>query len=61
MMNFWQTLALVLVVEGVVWALFPTAMRRLAARAAETEEGALRYGGLAFAVTGVVVVWLLRG
>ena len=61
MMNLLQTLALVLAVEGILWTLFPGPMRRVAARAAESDEGMLRYGGLAFAVTGVVAVWLLRG
>ena len=61
MMNLLQTLALVLVVEGVLWTLFPTTMRRMAAKAADSDESMLRYGGLAFAVTGVVAVWLLRG
>ena len=61
MTNLWQTLAVLLVVEGAVWALFPGWMRKFAAKAAEADEGMLRYSGLAFAVTGVFAVWLLRG
>ena len=53
-------LALVLVVEGVLWALFPGPMRQAAARAALLDTGRLRLGGLAFAALGVVLVWLIR-
>lgn len=53
-------LALVLVVEGTVWALFPDAMKQAAARAALLESGPLRLGGLAFVGVGVFLVWLIR-
>ena len=54
-------LALVLVVEGVLWALFPDGMKQAAARAIMLESGSLRLGGLAFAGLGVLLVWLVRG
>lgn len=54
-------LALVLVVEGCCWALFPDAMRRAAARAMAMPTQTLRTGGVAFAVAGVFAVWLIRG
>jgi uncharacterized protein YjeT (DUF2065 family) len=53
-------LALVLVVEGVLWALFPDRMKQAAARAMMLESGPLRLGGLAFATLGVLLVWLIR-
>lgn len=53
--------ALVLVLEGALWALFPGAMQRAAARAMTLELGILRTGGLAFAALGVFIVWLIRG
>lgn len=53
-------LALVLVIEGVLWALFPERMKQAAARAILLEDGSLRVGGLAFAVLGVALVWLIR-
>ena len=53
-------LALVLVVEGVLWALFPETMKQAAALAVMLEVGRLRVGGLAFAVAGVLLVWLIR-
>ncbi|MEK0082023.1 DUF2065 domain-containing protein [Benzoatithermus flavus] len=53
-------LALVLVVEGTLWALFPDSMKQAAARAALLDSGPLRIGGLAFVVLGVALVWLIR-
>jgi uncharacterized protein YjeT (DUF2065 family) len=54
-------LALVLVVEGTLWALFPECMKQAAAQAALLESGALRLGGLVFTGLGVLLVWLVRG
>jgi uncharacterized protein YjeT (DUF2065 family) len=59
--DFLTALALVLVIEGVVYALFPGAMQRMMARLMETPASALRATGLASAVIGVFLVWLLRG
>jgi uncharacterized protein len=53
-------LALVLVVEGVLWALFPEKMKQAAARALLIDPSSLRLGGLAFAGVGVLLVWLIR-
>lgn len=54
-------LALVLVIEGAVYALFPEMMQRAMAIVLEMPPSSLRAGGLAAAVTGVLLVWLLRG
>jgi uncharacterized protein len=61
MTDFATALALVLVVEGVLWALFPDGMKQAAARAALRDSGPLRAGGLAFAGLGVLLVWMIRG
>jgi uncharacterized protein YjeT (DUF2065 family) len=53
-------LALVLVVEGILYALFPELMKRAAARAQLVSPQLLRIGGLAAACVGVVLVWLVR-
>ncbi|MFL5332285.1 MAG: DUF2065 domain-containing protein [Geminicoccaceae bacterium] len=60
MVDLGTGLALVLVVEGVLWALFPETMKQAAARAIMLEAGRLRLGGLAFAVVGVLLVWVIR-
>lgn len=54
-------LALVLVIEGAVYALFPEMMQRAMAIVLELPPSSVRAGGLVAAVAGVAMVWLLRG
>jgi uncharacterized protein YjeT (DUF2065 family) len=54
-------LGLVLVLEGLVWALAPHLGVRLLAVAAETPQASLRVAGTAAIAIGVFVVWLVRG
>jgi len=61
MLDLLTAAALVLVIEGVLWSLFPDAMKRAAAQALTLDSNVLRTGGLFFAALGVVIVWLLRG
>ncbi|UKJ73079.1 DUF2065 domain-containing protein [Azospirillum brasilense] len=61
MTDFLTALALVLVIEGVLYALFPSAMRRLVVEALTMPENRLRTVGLVTAMAGVGFVWLLRG
>ena len=60
MRDLWTALALVLVIEGALYALFPEGMKRVAARALLVPPQALRLAGLAAACIGVIVVWLIR-
>ena len=60
MRDFLTALALILVIEGIVYALCPELMRRLAARTMHTPAPALRIGGLIAAFLGVIIVWVLR-
>jgi len=52
---------LVLVIEGVLYALFPEAMRRMVVRMVALPAGSLRAAGLGAAIAGLVVVRLARG
>ena len=61
MTDFLTALALVLVIEGLFYALFPEAMRRAIAAAMELDGATLRMAGLAAAVIGLLCVWLIRG
>ncbi len=54
-------LALVLVIEGAIYALFPDAMKRVVLSIADMPAAMLRYAGLIAAAVGVVIVWLVRG
>lgn len=52
--------ALILVIEGALYALFPDFMKRMLARMMAMPPGALRTAGLISAVAGVGIVWLVR-
>lgn len=54
-------LGLVLVIEGLVWAAFPSLMTRILQTVAETPEPAMRLFGVASIALGVLIVWLVRG
>jgi hypothetical protein len=60
MRDLGTALALVLVIEGILYALFPQAMKRAAARAMAVPPQVLRLAGLAVACLGVALVWLVR-
>ena len=54
-------LALVLVIEGALYALFPDAMKRAVMSIADMPATILRNAGLIAAAVGVTIVWLIRG
>jgi len=54
-------LGLVLVIEGILYALFPQVVKRMMAMAQEMSPLIFRVGGLAVAALGLVIVWLIRG
>ena len=60
MRDLGTALALVLVIEGILHALFPDGMKRIAARSVLVPPQALRAAGLFAACIGVLLVWLLR-
>jgi uncharacterized protein len=61
MTEFIVAIGLVLVIEGLLFAAFPRAAKRLAASAIESPESSLRVAGIASAVLGVVLIWFMRG
>jgi uncharacterized protein YjeT (DUF2065 family) len=60
MKDLGTALALVLVIEGVLYALFPQGMRRVVAQMLTVPVPMLRAVGLGAACIGVIVVWLIR-
>jgi uncharacterized protein YjeT (DUF2065 family) len=53
-------LGLVLVIEGLLWSLFPGLGRKLLEASAGTPESSLRMAGAVAVALGVAVVWLSR-
>ncbi len=51
---------LILIVEGLIYALFPDRMKALLNRMVEVPVNTLRSGGLIAAVAGFGLLWLIR-
>jgi hypothetical protein len=54
-------IGLVLVIEGMLLALFPDGVRRMTAEIMARPSQSLRVGGVVSAAIGVGVIWLVRG
>lgn len=52
---------LVLVLEGLFYAIGPATMKTAMRIVLEMPDGRLRYGGLIAMVVGCVLIWLVRG
>jgi uncharacterized protein len=52
---------LVLVIEGLLWALIPNLAERLLEAASTVTQNALRIAGWCSVLVGLVLVWLIRG
>lgn len=61
MQDFLTAVGLVLVLEGVLYALFPEGMQRMMAQALQMSPAVLRKGGLIAVAIGFGMVWLIRG
>jgi len=49
------------VIEGVCYALFPDAMKKMMLSVLEQPSSALRMFGVTAAIVGVGIIWLIRG
>jgi uncharacterized protein YjeT (DUF2065 family) len=54
-------LGLVLVIEGLLWALVPNLAARLLEAAASVPQNSLRIAGWSSVLLGLGLVWLIRG
>jgi len=61
MSDLLTALGLVLVLEGVLYALVPGGMKAIMRSALESSDQTLRLTGLVVAVIGVFLVWIVRG
>ena len=58
---FLTALGLAIVIEGVCYALFPDAMKKMMQHVLAQPTSTLRAFGIGAAAVGVVIVWLVRG
>ena len=56
-----SALGLAIALEGLLYAAFPGAVRRVLMSLGEISDQALRMGGLGALALGVFIVWLVRG
>ena len=61
MNDFLVGLALVFVIEGLLYAAFPDQLKTMMAQVIRVPSPHLRKGGLIALGVGVFIVWLLRG
>jgi uncharacterized protein YjeT (DUF2065 family) len=61
MSDFVVALGLVLVIEGLAFSAFPSNAKKAMAAMEQTSDNSLRVVGLASAVLGLLLVWLIRG
>jgi len=54
-------LGLVLVIEGLLWALVPKLASRLLEAAASVPQNTLRIAGWSSVLAGLALVWFIRG
>ena len=58
--DLFVALALVLVIEGLLYAAFPRQMRSLVERMTQFTDTALRQTGLLTAAVGVTFIWIIK-
>ena len=51
---------LLLFIEGILYALFPSKMKNMLKKINIVKEGQLRAGGLIFAIIGFLIVWYVK-
>ncbi len=61
MWDFVVAIGLVFALEGLLFAAFPGAAKQAMANVLEMPDQALRVVGIASALTGILVIWLVRG
>jgi uncharacterized protein len=61
MSDFLAAIALVFVIEGLIFAAFPEAAKRAVTVMTQTPDQGLRLVGLLSAAFGLALLWLVRG
>ena len=53
-------IGLLLFIEGILYALFPSKMKNMLKKIDTVKESQLRSGGLVFAIIGFLIIWYLK-
>ena len=53
-------IGLLLFIEGMLYALFPSKMKNMLKTIEKMEVGQLRIGGLLFALIGFIIIWYFK-
>ena len=53
-------IGLLLILEGLLYAIFPSQMKNMLNQIKELPASKLRSGGLVFAIIGFIIVWFLK-
>ena len=61
MTDFLTGIAFFLIIEGLVYALAPSVLKRMAEMLPQVPESQLRTSGLVAVALGVLMVWFIRG
>ena len=51
---------LILFIEGILYALFPSKMKNMLKKMETIKDSQLRTGGLVFAIIGFIIIWYLK-
>ena len=54
-------IGLLLFIEGILYALFPSKMKNMLKSVEKMQTSQLRIGGLIFATIGFIIVWYFKG
>ena len=52
---------LLLFIEGILYALFPSKMKNMLQKLNEVNNNQLRTGGFLFAIIGFIIIWYFKG
>ena len=53
-------IGLLLFIEGILYALFPSKMKNMLKKMELIKDSQLRTGGLVFAIIGFIIIWYLK-
>ena len=54
-------IGLLLFIEGILYALFPSKMKNMLKMVEKLPVGQLRIGGLLFSLIGFIIIWYFKG